>query len=94
MSNSGTIKWADFLMRQLQDLEVASLYLKASWEEEELIGLQRGIGAVMQAHQVTGDPKADSLENLEKLVALGLDAKIIDPLKAAVLRQYPVPRSA
>jgi hypothetical protein len=94
MSNSGTIKWADFLMRQLQDLEVASLYLKAAWEEAELVGLQRGIGEVMRAHQVTGDPKADLVENLEKLVALGLDAKIIDALKAEVLHQHSMPRSA
>jgi hypothetical protein len=94
MSHPQTMKWEDLLMRQLQDLEFASEYLQASWEEEELIGLQRGIGDVMQAHHVTGNPKADSLENLEKLVALGLDAKIIDPLKAEVLRQYPVPRSA
>jgi hypothetical protein len=93
MSNSGTIKWPDFLMRQLQDLEVASLYLQASWEEEELIGLQRGIHDVMRAHQVMGDPAADSLENLEKLVALGLDTKIIEQLKAEVLHQQPLPQA-
>jgi hypothetical protein len=94
MSNSGTIKWADFLMRQLQDLEVASLYLEALWEEEELVGLHRGISDVMRAHHIPDDPKADSLENLEKLVALGLDTRIIAQLQAEVLRQQPLPRSA
>jgi hypothetical protein len=94
MSHPQTIKWEDFLTRQLQDLEFASEYLQASWEEEELVGLQRGIGDVMRAHQVAGDPKADSLGNLEKLLALGLDAKIIDQLKAEVLRQQPLPQTA
>jgi hypothetical protein len=94
MSHPQTMKWEDLLMRQLQDREFASEYLQASWEEEELVGLQRGIGDVMRAHQVMGDPKADSLENLEKLAALGLDAKMIAQLKAAVTNQPCLPRSA
>jgi hypothetical protein len=94
MRHPQTMKWEDLLMRQLQDLEVASLYLEALWEEEELIGLQRGIGDVMRAHHLAGDPKADALDNLEKLVALGLDTRIIAQLQAEVLRQQPLPRSA
>jgi hypothetical protein len=94
MSRPKTIKWEDFLARQLQDLEFASEYLWASWEEEALIGLQRSIENIVQAHQISGDLAVNPLENLDKLVPLGLDAKIIDRLKAEVLRQYPLPRSA
>jgi hypothetical protein len=92
MRHPQTMKWEDLLMRQLQDREFASEYLQASWEEEELIGLHRGISDVMRAYHIPDDPKVDVLENLEQLVALGLDTRIIAQLQAEVLR--PLPRSA
>jgi hypothetical protein len=94
MNRPKTIKWEDFLARQLQDLEFASEYLWASWEEEGLIGLQRSIENIIQAHHLPGDLSVNPLENLDKLVPLSLNTQIVDRLKAEVARQQPLPQTA
>jgi hypothetical protein len=94
MSFPKTTKLEDLIFKYLRLDEDAGFYLEAKLEEEGIVGLQRGISQIIAARQLAVELTMNPLQDLEMAKSWGLDPALIDQLKAEVLRQQPLPRSA
>ncbi len=94
MSFPKTTKLEDSIFKYLRLDEDAGFYLEAKLEEEGIAGLQRGISQIIAVRQLAVEPTSNPLQDLEMAKPWGLDPALIDQLKAEILRQQPLARSA